>query len=189
MASPLDWNQVATLIGLAGIVSGGVSAGINYVIERRKERDKIKAEVVKEQIELYSAFIYNLTILIAAWKSCSILVPQPIQNKTKVEAARKYMKDITEKIDSIVANKIHFLEMTLWANWSQVRQSLELAGFETANTQTLSDLQELVKVSNYEFENAITRYEKLGIELKRVDVDKLVREVGDVVAKAISTAI
>jgi hypothetical protein len=49
MEAPLDWTQVATLIGLAGIVSGGVSAGINYAIERRKEREKRTAEGVKDK--------------------------------------------------------------------------------------------------------------------------------------------
>jgi hypothetical protein len=69
MSAPLDWNQLAPLFGVAGVITGGVSAGINYLFERRRETGKRVAEVAREQLELYSAFLYNLRILHAAMDS------------------------------------------------------------------------------------------------------------------------
>jgi hypothetical protein len=42
-AGALDWNQLVTLLGLSAIISGGVSSSINYLIERRREKEKKKA--------------------------------------------------------------------------------------------------------------------------------------------------
>jgi len=65
----LDWNQLLTLLGLSAKISGGVSSSINYLIERRREKEKKAADVIKERAEFYSSFICNLMILKGRWES------------------------------------------------------------------------------------------------------------------------
>ncbi len=48
MSAPLDWSQLAPLLGVAGITSGLVSAGIHYLLDYLKEKKKRVAEVEKE---------------------------------------------------------------------------------------------------------------------------------------------
>ena len=87
--SALDWNQLGTFIALASIISGGVSAGINYLVEYRKEKEKRGADVAKEQTELHSAFIYNVRILVATLGS---LLSLP-QTKAKRNYRNRRSKD------------------------------------------------------------------------------------------------
>jgi hypothetical protein len=71
------------------------------VIEHRKEKEKRGAEVAKEQIELYSAFIYNLGILTAAWRSFFS------KDKNEREAAKKISRIL--QIKSTRCYRIRFI--------------------------------------------------------------------------------
>ncbi|MGH9925584.1 MAG: hypothetical protein ACREAS_06730, partial [Nitrososphaera sp.] len=143
----------------AGIASGLVSAGINYLFDRRREKGKRVAEVAKEQLELYSAFLYNLRILHAAMDSF-LLTEVNDQRQSAVQR----IKEIADKIDQLLQYKIHLLNPGLWGTWSLVRQDFEDPDLFKLNIYSsylaVNDLTiNLDKV----FSEVISKYEKIVV--------------------------
>lgn len=158
MSVPLDWYQLATLTGVAGITGGLASAGINYLFDRHREKGKREAEVSKEQLELYSAFLYNLRILHAAMES--YLLAEMDQKQSPVQR----IKEIADKIDQLLQNKIHLLNPGLWGTWSLVRQDFE--GYDLFKLNLYSSHQDLTDLTiNVEkaFSDVISKYEEVAV--------------------------
>jgi F0F1-type ATP synthase membrane subunit b/b' len=155
-AGALDWNQLVTLLGLSAIISGGVSSSINYLIERRREKEKKAADVIKEQAELYSSFIYNLMILKGRWQSLYSY------DKKEIQKAKEDIKKIKETIDPLLQSKIYLLTPGLLLTWSYMRQFLESPEFEVGTADLEEVLSHLFETLHGELDsNIIKNYEKV----------------------------
>ncbi|MDQ3969578.1 MAG: hypothetical protein M3275_14435 [Thermoproteota archaeon] len=53
----IDWIQI---LGISALVSGGVSAFLNYLLTMREFRKKSEMDLVQQKLDLYSTMIYHL---------------------------------------------------------------------------------------------------------------------------------
>jgi hypothetical protein len=53
----IDWIQI---LGISALVSGGISAFLNYLLTMRQFRKKTDMDLVQQKLDLYSTMIYHL---------------------------------------------------------------------------------------------------------------------------------
>jgi hypothetical protein len=155
----------AQLLGLSAVISGGVSALINYWMNLKDFKKKSKIKSLEGKISLYSYFIFQLDKMRFHWQALDKLNPSPPDNQPKVERYVYPDKDGKEIFDAIT-RKIEdsyslFKQETLkeWVNVSAL----------FFHPSALESVPKLRKMLIDEYNNEIIpEYEKMtGARLER----------------------
>jgi hypothetical protein len=74
LATIIDWNNLGTTIGVSAIISGSVSALVNYMIAIKEFKKKTQAEILTQRLTVYAYLQFNANIFYSTFmnvKSCS----------------------------------------------------------------------------------------------------------------------
>lgn len=113
-----DWGQIFSLIGLSALVSGIVSAIVNYSMTMREFRKKSETQLVIQKLDLYSTIIYHLDKMRFRHAALATLE----NNNLKPEEERYAFTDeeweeLVREIDSKVKDRYYLLDHNILEKW------------------------------------------------------------------------
>jgi hypothetical protein len=158
-------SNYGELIGLSALVSGGVSALVNYFINFYDFKKKAKIESLKEKIELYSYVIFQLDrmrFMAEAMKKTKGISQDIAEGGERYLYREKEGQQILENITKAMEKKYHLLSQEILSKWMEVYALF-------SHPIALESTPKLRKMLIDEYNNQIiNEYQKLtGIELER----------------------
>jgi len=154
----------AQLIGLSAVVSGGISALINYWMNLKDFKKKNKIEFLKEKIILYSFLIFQLDKMRFHWQALDKLNPPLPDNQPKVERYVYPDKDGKQIFDAItrkIEDRYSLFKQDILKEWMNVSALF----FHPSALETVPRLRKML-IDEYNDE-IIPEYEKMtGVKLE-----------------------
>lgn len=116
-SNTLDWSQLPTIVGLSAIISGGISALINYYSIMKQSKKQREVNVIQDMLSLYSLLIYHLDKLYEIGQN-AFLRSTNAQDQTIKE---EELKEILKTIDSSIQTKSYLLAYDAIAKWMSLK--------------------------------------------------------------------
>jgi len=156
-ATPLTLDGILSLLGISAIVSGIVSAFVNYVLTMRELKKKNELEILKDKLGVCSFLIFHLDEMLYRYNALESLEKNGQDGDKKKERYafsnddwKKYVSDIDEKIKN---NYFHLTKKILekWV-WSKTLISYE---------QSIVTMPELRKMLYEEYNLTVEKLRKI----------------------------
>ena len=117
-----DWNQLFTIIGLASIISGGVSAIVNFFLTMKQEKKQRQVTVIQDELNLYSIVIYQLDRLLALGPLAFVKSPDGETQRQKIEQ----LKEVIQTIDSEIQKKFYLMSYDAITRWTSIKREYDV---------------------------------------------------------------
>jgi hypothetical protein len=114
--SSLDWDQLASTIASSAIISGGVSAVVNYFLTMRTMNKEREMRFIENRLSVYSFIIYNLDIIIQ-WD-----VNPPSRESNSSKTIGDQIQEIIRSIDNELRNKFYLLDTESASTWMWIKR-------------------------------------------------------------------
>jgi hypothetical protein len=116
----IDWIQI---LGISALVSGGVSAALNYLLTMREFRKKTEMDLVQQKLDLYSTMIYHLDKMKYANDAINFAYFRKEQKKEKQPKRERFAytdtewRELVKDIDSKIEDRYYLLNRRILEKW------------------------------------------------------------------------
>jgi len=118
MSAIPDWGQILSLIGLSALISGTVSAIVNYSMTMREFRKKSETQLVIQKLDLYSTIIYHLDKMRFRHAALATLESNNLtQEEERYAFTKEEWDNLVFDIDSKVKDRYYLLDHNILEKW------------------------------------------------------------------------
>lgn len=152
MSVPPDWGQILSLIGLSALVSGIVSAIVNYSMTMREFRKKSETQLVIEKLDLYSTMIYHLDKMRLRNAALATLENNNLKSDEERYAfTTEEWDELVKDIDSKVKDRYYLLDQKVLEKWVWAKTL-------RSRPQVIGMMPELRKLLVHQYNDIIDAY-------------------------------
>ena len=126
-----DSAQILSVLGFSAIVSGSVSAAVNYVLTivefRKKRKIEFQFSRLEDRLRTYSLLIYNLNLTLSYFRNINTYKNKPDEMLKKIGKRYEFMVHEFDKllieIDDTLPGKLYLLAPDIPRRWLRLRSS------------------------------------------------------------------
>lgn len=149
------------LIGLSAVVSGMVSAIVNYWMNLRSFKKQKRIDYLKEKIALYSYLIFQADKMRFGWEAITKLPGNQSVGDTEKYLQPKDRKEVFERITSKMEDSYSLYGQEILREWVNVSTIF----FDPSATESLTKMRTML-IKEYN-DKILPEYEKItGIKLE-----------------------
>lgn len=111
-AITLQWNQIITIFLSSAVISGSLSAFINYLFNQRKSQKEREAIIIQDKLSLYSILIIAINRLLDIGSNAF---------PPTTEYIKKECVEIFSTLDTVLLNKSYLLEKNAFSEYSLIK--------------------------------------------------------------------
>ena len=171
--STLDWNQIGTIIGSSAIISGVVSAVVNYIITMRQLKKERKVTMLRDKLNLYSLIIYHLENILHWY-----IHPPSMEGKFNLsKGINEIVEEYIQIVDSEIKNKFYLLNYDAASKWMDFKR--QTSQFDTKmHSKIKNNLFSLRNILAKEYNDIISPQYKsiVGISVEPIPYNNLQKE-------------
>lgn len=154
LAQPTTFSFLQ-LLGTSAIVSGGISAFVNYFMTMKALKNTKVVELIENKLDLYSFIIFYLDKMRFKGEALKYIHNEKSEEEIYVYSANEDINEIFRPIDEKVENKYYLLNQEIFEQYIYVKTLF-------AHPSTKEAVPKLRKMLVDEYNNSIViEYEKL----------------------------
>jgi hypothetical protein len=147
-----DWGQILSLIGVSALISGIVSAIVNYFMTMREFRKKSEVQLVIEKLDLYSTIIYHLDKMRFRNNALATLENNNLTaDEERYAFTNEEWKELVEDIDSKIKDRYYLLDQKILEKWVWAKTL-------RSRPQVIGMMPELRKLLVHQYNDIIDTY-------------------------------
>ena len=147
-----DWGQILSLIGVSALISGIVSAIVNYFMTMREFRKKSEIQLVIEKLDLYSTMIYHLDKMRFRNNALATLENNNLTaDEERYAFTNEEWKELVEDIDSKIKDRYYLLDQKILEKWVWAKTL-------RSRPQVIGMMPELRKLLVHQYNDIIDTY-------------------------------